>query len=42
MGAGDRKTALRWMIDSEEDYCDSGYMEYSHGLPYGYIEKEFV
>lgn len=36
MGAADRATALRWLIDDEHDL---GYIEYERRLPYGHIAK---
>ena len=36
MGAADRSTALRWIIDDEHDL---GYVEYCRGLPYGHLKK---
>lgn len=39
-GAGDFETAVRWMMDAEDDpYCtaDPGYFEYLYGLPYGFL-----
>jgi len=41
MGAPDRLTAIKWLVDAEDDFYDYGYMEYNYGLPYGYILKEF-
>jgi len=39
-GAGDRKTALRWIRDGEGEQAkfDDGYFEHCHGLPYGYLK----
>lgn len=39
IGATDRKMAIRWIIDNEYDV---GYVEYQHGLPYGYLSKELA
>lgn len=39
MGAVDRKTAVKWMIDAEDDLYAEGdldYFKYLYGLPYGY------
>jgi hypothetical protein len=39
-GAAGRETAIRWMIEAEDDnQCrlDSDYFCYIHGLPYGYV-----
>jgi len=43
MGAGTRKDAIRWIIDSMElsPYDDAGYVCYKLGLPYS-MEHEFV
>lgn len=42
-GAGDRTTAIRWIVDGIRDelgdYADAGYACYILGLPYSY-EKE--
>lgn len=38
-GAGDRETAIRWIIEAEEDEYldyDNSYFNYLYGLPYGY------
>lgn len=35
-GAGDRKTAIRWILDGLDDHHDAGYMCYSLGIPYTY------
>ena len=34
MGAWDRETAIRWLLDDEPD---NGFFEFQHGLPYGYL-----
>ena len=41
-GAGDRETAIRWIVDGEglADEKDMGYICYSMNLPYSF-EKEF-
>lgn len=46
LGASDRKTALRWIVEAEYDsyinvvdghvYVDAGYVCYSHGINYSY------
>lgn len=41
-GAGDRATAIRWLVEAEgDDYCtfDPDYFCFLNGLPYGYIKK---
>lgn len=41
-GAGDRSTAIRWLLDATDDVMaqsDIGYFEYLNGLPYGYLEE---
>lgn len=38
-GAGDRETALRWIMDSTICNGDWEFMCYEFGLPYGYFEK---
>ena len=38
-GAGDRETAIRWIVEAEEDEYleyDNSYFNYLYGLPYGY------
>lgn len=37
-GAGDKKTAIRWLMDSDNFY-DEGHVEYEFGLPYGYLRE---
>jgi len=39
-GAGDRETALRWLIDDGEACGDREYFCFLNGLPYGYFKKE--
>ncbi len=39
-GAGDRETALRWLIDDGEAAGDREYFCFLNGLPYGYFKKE--
>jgi hypothetical protein len=43
MGAGDRATALRWILEGEEllEEEDMGYVEYKFNLKYGSYAKEF-
>jgi hypothetical protein len=40
LGAGDRETAIRWIISTYDGYDTPGYICYDLGLPYSY-EKEF-
>ena len=42
MGAEDRSTAIRWLLQAEglDNEWDAGYICYSLGLPYG-MDKEF-
>ena len=42
MGAGDRATAIRWLLQAEglDNEHDAGYICYNLGLPYS-MEKEF-
>ena len=35
-GAGSRETAIRWILNGEQDVP---YFEFCEGLPYGYIAK---
>lgn len=39
-GAGDRKTALRWLMDASEADGDWEYFCYLNGIPYGYFKEE--
>lgn len=43
VGAPDRETAIRWLIDAlnlGDDYVsDEGYVECQFGLPYGYLKN---
>lgn len=39
MGAGDRETALRWIMDASEAQGDWEYFCYLNFLPYGYFKK---
>ncbi len=41
-GAGDRETALRWIMDSTECGGDWEYFCYLHDLPYGYFKTNEV
>ncbi len=39
LGAGDRKTAIQWLIDAEDDVYVEGdldYFRFLYGLPYNY------
>lgn len=38
-GAGDRATALRWLLDAEGSWTqgDMGALEYEYGLPFQYL-----
>ena len=38
MGARDRETALRWIMDASEADGDWEYFCYLNGLPYGYFK----
>lgn len=40
MGARDRETALRWIMDASSAEGDWEYFCYLNGLPYGYFNKE--
>jgi len=40
MGARDRETALRWIMDASEADGDWEYFCFLNGLPYGYFKKE--
>lgn len=40
MGARDRETALRWIMDASDAGGDWEYFCYLNGLPYGYFNKE--
>lgn len=40
MGAGDRATALRWIMDASDAGGDWEYFCYLNGLRYGYFNKE--
>jgi hypothetical protein len=42
MGAGDRETALRWIMEASEAQGDWEYFCFLEGLPYGYFNKETV
>jgi hypothetical protein len=39
MGARDRETALRWIMDASHADGDWDYFCYLNGLPYGYFRK---
>lgn len=40
-GAGDRETALRWIMDASGiDNGDWEFLCYEHGLPYGYFKAK--
>ncbi len=39
MGAGNRETALRWIMDASEAGGDWEYFCYLNGLPYGYFKQ---
>lgn len=43
MGAGDRKTAIRWILEGEGllEEWDMGYIEYKFGLKYHTYDEEF-
>ena len=38
-GAGDRQTALRWIMDASDCDGDWEYLCYHHGLRYGYFKE---
>lgn len=40
LGAKDRATALRWIMDQSDCNGDWEYFSYQHDLPYGYFLKE--
>lgn len=40
MGARDRETALRWIMDASDAGGDWEYFCYLNGLPYGHFNKE--
>jgi hypothetical protein len=42
--AGSRKSAIRWILESEglTDELDVGYIQYVLGLPYNYKTEEFT
>lgn len=40
MGARDRETALRWIMDASDAGGDWEYFCFLNGLPYGYFNKE--
>lgn len=39
MGAGDRETALRWIMDADAADGDWDHLCYINGLPYGYFKQ---
>jgi hypothetical protein len=39
MGARDRETALRWIIDASPAAGDWEYFCFLNGLPYGYFKQ---
>jgi hypothetical protein len=40
LGAGDRETAIRWLMQEDEYYeHDPEYFEYTYQLPYGYLKN---
>ena len=39
MGAGDRETALRWIMDASICNGDWDFLCYEYGLPYSYFRK---
>ena len=39
LGAGDRETALRWIMEADKCNGDWEFLEYENGLPYGYFKK---
>jgi hypothetical protein len=41
IGAKDRETALRWIMDSSDAGGDWEYFCYLNGLPYGYITHRY-
>jgi hypothetical protein len=42
MGARERETALRWIMDASSADGDWEYFCFLNGLPYGYFDKEVV
>lgn len=38
-GAGDRETALRWIMAASDCRGDWDYLCWQHGLPYGFFNK---
>ena len=40
MGARDRETALRWIMDASTRNGDWEFLCYDLGLPYGHFNKE--
>jgi hypothetical protein len=39
IGAGDRETALRWIMEGSDCRGDWEFLCYERGLPYGYFKK---
>ena len=39
LGAGDRATAIRWLMDGARANGDTEMFEYERGIPFGYIKK---
>ena len=39
LGAKDRETAYRWIMDASDCDGDWDYLCYHHGIPYGYFNK---
>ena len=37
-GAGDRETALRWIMEADDARGDWEYLTYLNGLPYGFFK----
>lgn len=42
MGAGDRETALKWIMEADDAGGDWEYLCYINGLPYRYFDKKPV
>lgn len=40
MGARDRETALKWIMDASSANGDWEYLCYDYGLPFGYFSKK--
>jgi hypothetical protein len=39
IGASDRETAVRWLLEGDDCQGDIGYLEYKFNIPYGYINQ---